>query len=72
MQYILMKDEETSQIYFVGRFIRNGIGEIWEDGKWKDFAPLIGMLQDGLLENITEIEAKNHIAQLALKELQTV
>lgn len=63
MQYFLMKDEETGKPYFVSRFITDGIGEIWKDGKWTNSAALIGMLQDGLLEEISEIEAKKLISQ---------
>ena len=73
MQYVVMKDEDTEEVYFVARFIGNGLSEIWNEGVWEDKSHiLISMLHDGLLENITEIEAQNYIAQLALKELQTV
>jgi hypothetical protein len=70
MQYVVMKDIETSEVDFVGRFKDNAIGEIWQDGKWVAYSNLVSDLLDGLLENITEAEAKKIISKQRKPDLQ--
>lgn len=70
MQYVISRDEETGEIDLIGRFKKHAIGEIWQDGKWVHYSYLISELHDGLLENITEAEAKKLIAERAVPQLQ--
>ncbi len=71
MKYVVNRDEETGEIYFVARFSKNSLPEVWQAGEWvEQTSALISMLHDGLLEDITQIEAQNYIAKLMLKELQ--
>jgi hypothetical protein len=73
MQYVANRDEETREINFIARFSKTGLPEIWRDGKWvEQTSALIGMLHDGLLENITPVEAQNYIAKSKSKELQPI
>ena len=70
MQYVIMKDYETNEIDLIGRFKSKGIGEIWQNGEWIPYSNLISDLLDGLLENITEVEAKRLISQTKKPQLQ--
>lgn len=70
MQYVVMRDIETNEIDLVGRFKNNGIGEIWQNGKWVAYSNLVSDLLDGLLENITEAEAKELVTRQQNSELQ--
>jgi hypothetical protein len=70
MQYVISRDEETGEIDLIGRFKEHAIGEIWRNGKWVHYSYLISELHDGLLENITEAEAKKIIAEMKTPQLQ--
>lgn len=65
-----MKDYETNKIDLIGRFRVKGIGEIWQNGEWLTYSNLISDLLDGLLETITEVEAKRLISQIKKPQLQ--
>ncbi len=70
MQYVVLRDEESGEVEIVGRFLKYGIGETWLDGKWQSDSTLYSNLFDGLLENITEAEAKKLIAEKDVPQLQ--
>ena len=70
MQYVVLRDEETDEIEIVARFKKYAIGEIWLEGKWQHDPTLISNLHDGLLENISEKEAKKIIAEMTVPQLQ--
>lgn len=70
MQYVILRDDETGEVEIVGRFLKYGVGEIWLDGKWQSDPTLYSNLFDGLLENITEAEAKKIIAEITVPQLQ--
>lgn len=70
MEYVVLRDEDTEEVEIVGRFLKYGIGEIWLDGKWQSDPTLYSSLFDGLLENITEVEAKKLIAEKTVPQLQ--
>ena len=70
MQYFVMKDEETGEIELIGRFRKFGIGESFLDDKWSSDSQLIRLLHDGLLEEISETEAKDLIEKLKQPQLQ--
>ncbi len=72
MQYVVLKDEETGEVEIIGRFKKYGIGEIWQDNHWQSDSSLISNLFDGLLENVSEIEALRLIAAQKETRLQTV
>lgn len=57
MQYVVLKDEESGEIEVIGRFKR-GIGEVWQNGRWESAGMLQSLLIDGLLQEISETEAK--------------
>ncbi len=62
MQYVVMKDEETGEVDVLGRFDK-GIDEVLIDGKWESNGLLYSLQFDGLLEEISETEAKKLIAK---------
>lgn len=70
MEYVVEKDEETNEIYLIGRFKIKGTAEIWQNGKWVESSTLHSSMLDGLLEDISEAEAMELIAQKEAQELQ--
>ena len=70
MEYVVEKNEETDEVYLIGRFKSKGIAEIWQNGKWVESSTLHSSMMDGLLENISEAEAMKLISQKETLELQ--
>ncbi len=63
MEYVILKDEETGKIEKIGRFLKNGIAEQFCDDHWESDASLYSLQFDGLLEEISKIEARKIIVQ---------
>jgi hypothetical protein len=59
--YVVLRDEETGEIEKIGRFREDGITESFRNGKWLRDHILYSELLDGLLEKISEAEAKRLI-----------
>ena len=70
MEYVVEKNEETNEVYLIGRFKSKGIAEIWQNGKWVESSTLHSSMLDGLLEDISESEAMKLISQKRIQELQ--
>ena len=70
MEYVVEKNEETDEIYLIGRFTSKGVAEIWQNGKWVESSTLHSSMLDGLLEDISETEAMKLISQKETLELQ--
>ena len=70
MEYVVEKNEETKEVYLIGRFKSKGIAEIWQNGKWVESSTLHSSMLDGLLEDISEAEAIKLISQKETLELQ--
>ena len=70
MEYVVEKNEETDEIYLIGRFKSKGVAEIWQNGKWVESSTLHSSMLDGLLEDISETEAMKLISQEETLELQ--
>ena len=68
-QYVVVRDESTGEVELIGRF-ENGLGEIFEDGKWQSNGVIYSLQMDGLLENISEAKALKLIAQKETEKLQ--
>lgn len=62
MEYVILKDEKTGEIEKLGRFGENWLQERFYQGEWIWDEVLDRELFDGLLEEISEIEAKKIIA----------
>lgn len=63
MKYVVMRDEETGEIITLGRFHENALTERYSiQGFWVEDNSLESDLFDGLLEEISETEAKQIIA----------
>ena len=70
MEYVVEKNEETDEIYLIGRFKSKGIAEIWQNGKWVESSTLHSSMIDGLLEDISEAEAMKLIDEKYSRQLQ--
>lgn len=70
MQYVILRDEETGKIEVIGRFRKYGIGETFLNDKWESNSLLYSLQFDGLLEEISETEAKKLIAKQKQPQLQ--
>ena len=70
MEYVIEKDEESNEVYLIGRFKGKGIAEIWQNGKWVASSTLHSSMLDGLLEDISEAEALKLISKKRTQELQ--
>lgn len=68
-QYVVVRDESTGEVELIGRF-ENGLGEIFEDGKWQSNGVIYSLQMDGILENISEAKALKLIAQKETEKLQ--
>ena len=68
-QYVVVRDEETNEIDLIGRFDQ-GLAEIYKDGKWQSSGIIYRLQMDGLLEDISEAEARKLISQKQTQELQ--
>ena len=68
-QYVVVRDEITNEVELIGRF-KNGLGEIFKDGKWQTNGVIYSLQMDGLLEDISEAEALKLISQKRTQELQ--
>jgi hypothetical protein len=69
VQYVVAKDEETNEVEIIGRF-KNGIGEIFRNGRWEHDGFIYRLQLDAFLENITEAEAMKLIQESQTRELQ--
>ena len=76
MKYIVMKNDKTGEIMTLGRFGKNGetgfgFEEIYlPQSGWQQDNTLYSDLLDGLLEEISEAEAKRIIATQFSREKQ--
>ena len=70
MEYVVEKNEDTNEVYLIGRFKGKGIAEIWQNGKWVESSTLHSSMIDGLLEDISEAEAMKLISRKQTQELQ--
>jgi hypothetical protein len=74
MKYVVIKDDKTGEIMKIGRFSGkpNYIDEYYSplSGNWEDDNTLYSNLFDGLLEEISEAEAKRIIATQFSREKQ--
>ncbi len=68
MDYFILRNQKTGEIIKVGRYGDDGIAESLRFGKWLEDAVLDSEMFDGLLEQISEFEAKKMIAQQLEKE----
>ncbi|MGI8641950.1 MAG: hypothetical protein ACR2MG_18630 [Pyrinomonadaceae bacterium] len=68
MDYFILKDEETGEIEKIGRYGDNGIAEKLQFGEWVRDRVLDRQMFDGLLEQISEVRAKEIIAQMLTQE----
>ena len=68
-QYVKIVDEETLEVQIVGRF-QHGLPEIYKNGEWKSESYMYSWQMDGLLDKISEVEAKKLIAEMKSKQLQ--
>ena len=68
-QYVVVRDEGTGEVEIIGRF-ENGLGEIFENGKWQSNGVIYRLQMDGLLENISEAKALKLITQKETEKLQ--
>lgn len=76
MKYVVLKDEETSEIEKLGRFRKDEKSvdifteTYFPNTGWEEDETLYVQLLDGLLEEITEAEAKRIIATQFSREKQ--
>lgn len=68
MDYFILRDEETGEVEKIGRYGDNGMAESLHFGKWQRDPILDSEMFDGLLEQISEVEAKKIIAQILKQE----
>jgi hypothetical protein len=68
MKYVILRDEETGEIEKLGRFRETGVTERFYNGEWIRDRILYSEMFDGLVENISEIEAQKIIAQILKEE----
>ena len=62
MEYVILRDKETGEIEKLGRFGENWLQERFYRGEWVRDEVLDRELLDGLLEEISEIEARKIVA----------
>ena len=67
MEYVVLRDEETGEIEKLGRFLENGLTEQFCNDRWERDSSLYSLQFDGLLEGISEAEAKKIIAQQQMR-----
>jgi hypothetical protein len=76
MKYVVLKDEETGEIEKLGRFRKDEKSvdifteTYFSSTGWEEDETLYVQLLDGLLEEITEVEAKRIIATQFSREKQ--
>lgn len=71
MKYVVMRDEETGEVITLGRFHENALTERYSiQGFWAEDNTLESDLFDGLLEEISETEARRIIATRFSREKQ--
>lgn len=68
-QYVIVRDEITNQVQVIGRF-ENGLDEMFVDGKWESNGLLYSLQMDGLLEEVSEVEAMKLLSQKKSRQLQ--
>jgi hypothetical protein len=68
MEFVVLRDEETGEIEKVGRFLESGIAEQFCDNHWESDSSLYSLQFDGLLEEISEVEAEKIISQILERE----
>lgn len=68
MEYVILRDEETGKIEKIGRFKDTGITERFYHGEWVSDRILYSEMFDGLLEEISEVEANKIITQILKQE----
>ena len=62
MEYVVLRNEETGEIEKLGRFGENWLQERFYQGEWIWDEMLDREMFDGLLEEISETQAKKIIA----------
>ena len=71
MKYVVIKDAKTGKVRKLGRFHENALTERYSiQGFWVEDNSLESDLFDGLLEEISETEAKQIIATQFSREKQ--
>ncbi len=68
MDYFILRNEETGEIEKIGRYQDNGIAESLRFGEWRRDRILDSEMFDGLLEQVSEVEAQKIIAQMLKEE----
>ena len=63
MNYFILRNQKTGEIIKIGRFRDDGIGESLRFGEWRRDRVLDSEMFDGLLEQISEVEAEKIIAR---------
>ncbi len=61
MDYFILRNQKTGEIIKIGRYGDDGIAESLRGGEWLRDRILDSEMFDGLLEEISEIEAKKII-----------
>jgi hypothetical protein len=70
-EYVVLKNVETGEVEVLGRF-HNGVGEMFSAGKWETAWELGNLMFDGLLDDISEVDAQHLKAQMSVSQLQPV
>ena len=68
MDYFILRDEETGEIEKIGRYGDDGIAESLRFGEWRRDRILDSEMFDGLLEQVSEVEAQKIIVQMLKEE----
>lgn len=68
MDYFVLRNEKTGKIIKLGRFGKDLLQESFRNGEWLWDEVLDREMFDGLLEQISETEAKKFIAQILKQE----
>lgn len=68
MEYVILRNEKTGKVEKIGRFSENGLAEQFCDGQWESDSSLYSLMFDGLLEDISEIEAEKTINRIVSHE----
>ena len=68
MDYFVLRDEETGEVEKIGRYSEDGNAESLRFGEWVRDRVLDSEMFDGLLEPVSETEAKKIITKILKQE----